>query len=546
MKSGAFRCCLALLASVALQGASGIAHAQKNDGAGVSKDIKKVMDQPVYQGAIWGLRVVDLESGKELVNLNPGRQFFVASVRKNFSVGELMDQVGPGQRYNTPVYREGKVNSNGVLDGNLVLVASGDLTMGGRTNPDGTIAYTVFDHNEANALGNAVLSKPDPLAGYKALASQVAASGIKEIKGDVVIDDRLFKPYEFREEFKMRPIFVNDDLVDLIINPEPQGDLASLDHRPVSEALTIKNEVEMTASNTEASIKPELPTCIGERGGCSVTLQGNLPVAYTPPLTGAYPLIRYYRITKPSAFARTIFIEELRAAGVAVKASAVGPNPEKLLPARNSYDAKALVAELEGMPYSEDAKLVMKVSYNLGADTSLLLWGLTEGVNNMAAALDVEKRNLSENFGIPQSEYNFVDGSGDGDTTATNEVVTHFLSEMSKRSYFPDYLASFPILGVDGSLGTVTDFEENKTLAPAKGNVFAKTGTYLGPGPTGMEAELKAQAFGGYITTKCGKKLAYQLVVNGVPIANPEDPIPEIVNVFQDEGRISAILWRDF
>lgn len=544
MKSGAFRCCLALLVSVALQGASGIAHAQKNDGADVSKDIKKVMNQPAYQGATWGLRVVDLESGKELVNLNPGRQFFIASVRKNFTVGELMDQVGPGHRYNTPVYREGKVNSHGVLDGNLVLVASGDLTMGGRTNPDGTIAYTVFDHNEANALGNGVLSKPDPLAGYKALASQVAASGIKEIKGDVVIDDRLFKPYEFREEFEMRPIFVNDDLVDLIINPEPQGDFASLHHRPVSEALTIKNEVEMTASNTEASIHPELPACIGERGGCSVTLQGNLPVAYTPPLTGAYPLIRYYRITKPSAFARTIFIEELRAAGVAVKASAVGPNPEKLLPARNSYHTKARVAELEGMPYSEDAKLVMKVSYNLGADTSLLLWGLTAGVNNMAAALDVEKRNLSENFGIPQSEYNFVDGSGDGDTTATNEVVTHFLSEMSKRSYFPDYLASFPILGVDGSLGTVTDFEQNKTLAPAKGKVFAKTGTYLGLGSTGLE--LKAQAFGGYITTKCGKKLAYQLVVNGVPIAKPEDPIPEIVNVFQDEGRISAILWRDF
>jgi D-alanyl-D-alanine carboxypeptidase len=187
----------------------------------------------------------------------------------------------------------------------------------------------------------------------------------------------------------------------------------------------------------------------------------------------------------------------------------------------------------------------MKVSYNIGADTSLLLWGLTAGVDNMPAALEVEKRNLSENFGISQSDYNFEDGSGGGDTTATNEVVTHFLSDMSKRSYYPDYLASFPILGVDGSLGTVTAFEENKTLAPARGQVFAKTGTYLGLSSTGG-LELKAQAFGGYITTKCGKKLAYQLVVNGVPIANPEDPVTEIINVFQDEGRISAILWRDF
>ena len=171
MKSGAFRCCLALLVSVALQGARGIAYVQKNDGADVSKDIKKVMNQPAYQGATWGLRVVDLESGKELATLIPAASF-IALVRKNFTVGELMDQVGPGHRYNTPVYREGKVNSHGVLDGNLVLVASGDLTMGGRTNPDGTIAYTVFDHNEANALGNGVLSKPDPLAGYRRLPAR--------------------------------------------------------------------------------------------------------------------------------------------------------------------------------------------------------------------------------------------------------------------------------------------------------------------------------------------------------------------------------------
>lgn len=544
MKPNAFRCCLTLILSAALQGAGGTAYAQKDDGANVSPDIKKIMDESQYNAATWGLRVIDLENGHELVNLNPGRQFFIASVRKSFSVGELMDKVGPGYRYNTPIYRQGKVNSQGVLDGNLILVASGDLTMGGRTNPDGTVAYSDFDHNEANSLGNAILTTPDPLAGYKALARQVAASGITEIKGDVVIDDRLFKPYEFREEFDMRPIFVNDDLVDLIINPEPQGDLASLVYRPVSEALAVKNEAEMTGSNTNVNIKPELPTCIGEPG-CSVTLQGDLPVGYKPPLTGVYPLIRTYRITQPSDYARTVLIEALRAAGVTVNAPPVEPNPTELLPAKNCYDANARVAELEALPYSEDAKLVMKVSYNLGADTSLLLWGLTEGVDNMDSALAVEKQNLSENFGIPQSEYKFFDGSGGDDTTATNEAVTQFLAEMSKRSFFSDYLASFPILGVDGSLGTVTDFEDDVSLAPAKGHVSAKTGTYLGAGgPTGVE--LKAQALGGYITTRCGKKLVFQLVVNSVPIVHPADPINEVVQVFQDEGRISAILWRDF
>jgi D-alanyl-D-alanine carboxypeptidase/D-alanyl-D-alanine carboxypeptidase/D-alanyl-D-alanine-endopeptidase (penicillin-binding protein 4) len=52
---------------------------------------------------------------------------------------------------------------------------------------------------------------------------------------------------------------------------------------------------------------------------------------------------------------------------------------------------------------------------------------------------------------------------------------------------------------------------------------------------------VKGQAFGGYIDTKSGKKLVYQLVVNNVPIKN----IPDILQIFQDEGTVSAILWRD-
>jgi D-alanyl-D-alanine carboxypeptidase len=52
---------------------------------------------------------------------------------------------------------------------------------------------------------------------------------------------------------------------------------------------------------------------------------------------------------------------------------------------------------------------------------------------------------------------------------------------------------------------------------------------------------LKAQAFGGYIKAKSGRKLVYELVVNDVPITGLND----IIQVFQDEGTISAILWRD-
>ena len=245
-----FPCCFVCLAT-------GWGSAQNTaEPANVSSDIKAIMDKPHYKGAIWGLRVVDLDTGQTLVDLEPHHQFFIGSVRKVFTMGELLNQIGPNHTFNTPVYRRGPINDRGVLQGDLILVASGDLTMGGRTNPDGTIAVSDFDHNEANSLGNAELTKPDPLAGYAALAHQIAASGIKEVTGDVVIDDRLFQPYFFRKEFKVRPIFVNDDVVDLIINPRDASDHALMTHRPHSAALAVDNDVIMKPAGTAINIAP--------------------------------------------------------------------------------------------------------------------------------------------------------------------------------------------------------------------------------------------------------------------------------------------------
>jgi D-alanyl-D-alanine carboxypeptidase len=503
-------------------------------------NIAAIFDKPVYKGAIWGLRVVDLTTGQPLVDTEPAHQFFIGSVRKVFTIGELMSQIGPTHTFDTPVYRRGDVTPTGVLNGDLILVASGDLTMGGRTNPDGTVAIGNFDHNEANALGNADLTVPDPLAGYAALAQQVAASGIRQITGNIIIDDRLFQPWNFRAQFNLSPIFVNDDAVDLSIQPTKPGQLASVEYRPHSAALSVNNTLHTTAANTsdDIIIAPELPSCIGNPS-CTATISGSLPINYTPPMTNAWPLIRTVRIVQPANYARTVFIEKLQAAGVNVKAPAVAGNPTQLLPAKNSYTPDTRVAQLHGLPYSEDARFIMKVSYNIGADTSLLLYGLTQGVDNMKSALDVESHNLQTNYGLAPADYVFVDGSGGGDTTANNASVTHMLAKMSTHPVFPQYEAAFPILGVDGSLATVTAFTSDSTLAPAKGQVHAKTGTYVAGTQAGIV--LKGQALAGYINTKSGKKLAFELVVNNVPIRD----IPDVIQVFQDEGTISAILWRD-
>jgi D-alanyl-D-alanine carboxypeptidase len=506
----------------------------------VPADIRTIFAKPMYKNATWGLRVLD--GSKVLIDLHPGRKFFIGSVRKVFSVGQLLDAVGAEHRYNTPVYRTGSV-SGGVLHGNLIIVASGDLTMGGRTNPDGSIAVSNWDHNEADSLGNAILTKPNPLAGYERLARSVKAAGISRIDGEIIVDDRLFKPFDFRGQFDVRPIFVNDDAVDLTIVPGGiAGAKTRVVPRPISSALGIDNRLRNGARKSKDTLKidPQYPACIGTNG-CSATVKGALPVDFTPPLTGTGTLVQTVRITQPANYARTVFIESLRKAGVTVGAPSVEQNPVRLLPSNAAYNSGNRVAVLRGMTYAQDAKLILKISYNIGADTSLVLFGVTRGANSMPAALAVERKNLASRFGIPASDYHFVDGSGGGNTTATSRAVTQMLQQLERRPAFATLYDDLPVLAVDGSLATVKDFEKDSTLAGAAGQVRAKTGTYVSASPSGAPV-LQGQAFGGYITTKRGKHLVYQLVVNNVPITS----IADVIKVFQDEGTISAMLWRDY
>lgn len=506
----------------------------------VPADIAAVFQKPVYSDSVWGLRVVDSDTGEVLIDSQAERRFYIASVRKAFSVGLLLNATGASKTYDTAVFRQGAVDGLGVLDGDLVLVASGDLTVGGRLGADGKIELTEYDHNEANDLGNAVLSTADPLAGYKRMARQVAESGITRVTGQVVVDDRLFEPFRFRGQFDVTPVFVNDNVVDVSLRPTTVGNLASVEVRPLSSALTVVNALTTSGAGTELDLElePELPA-IG-LPAASVEVKGSLPIDFVPPLTDTFPLVRNFRITNPSNFARTVFIEALEAEGVEVDAATVADNPVALLPAWNSYTVGDRVAILTGSPVSELARYVMKVSYNIGADTSLVLFGLTKGVKTMTAALLEEQKVLINEVGLKPDDFRFLDGSGGGETTATTGSVTKMLDFMLDQPMGNHFVASMPALAVDGSLGFVTDFKSDPTLVGAEGKVYAKTGTYAGV--VDGELMVKGQAFAGYIDARSGRRLTYIVVVNNVPI----EEIDDMLSIFQDEGIVSAILWRDF
>ena len=91
-------------------------------------------------------------------------------------------------------------------------------------------------------------------------------------------------------------------------------------------------------------------------------------------------------------------------------------------------------------------------------------------------------------------------------------------------------------------LELVRDFTADPTLAGARGKVLAKTGTFVDPASTEDRLLIRAEAFAGYIHTQGGRTLVYQLVVNDM---EPVSGFPQLVDVIQDLGVISAVIWRD-
>jgi D-alanyl-D-alanine carboxypeptidase/D-alanyl-D-alanine-endopeptidase (penicillin-binding protein 4) len=528
---------VAVLAVLSACGGSGTGG---GDGAALPERIREIMAKPRYEDATWSLLVADVETGETFYSLNPERLSFTGSTRKLFSVGMALDALGAGHREETPVYRLGEVSADGTLRGDLALVGAGDLTFGGRRIDADTVESTDFDHNDANSLGVAELTLQDPLYALDELARQVRAAGIASVSGDVVVDDRLFVPYRVPNgKLLVTPVLLNENMVDTTVTPTEPGRAATLAYRPETGAFAVENEVETAAAGVEASVKLSnkgLIDCIGAPG-CSGTVSGDIPAGYAAPLSGADTFVGTFRVEEPNAFVRTAFIEALARHGVTVSAPAVAANPAELLPGRGAYAPGTRVATFVSPPYEQFARLILKVSLNLGANLSLSLFGVDRGERTIEGALAAEREALIDGFGLDGDQFDFpTNGSGTPDSRAAPRALVDLLIGMHRTDVAAVYLSALPVLGVDGSLATTG------VDLPAKGHVFAKTGTTIAPGDDGKTFELKAQNLAGYVETRGGRLLAYALMVNDAGAL--EDFEADLSAVLDDEARISSIIYE--
>ncbi|MGW5114357.1 D-alanyl-D-alanine carboxypeptidase/D-alanyl-D-alanine endopeptidase [Streptomyces noursei] len=483
--------------------------------ARVSADLQKLMSTAPWSSGQWGLQVADLQTGKVVQSKGADSQFMTGSTAKTFAVSAALDVLGDDHRFRTPVVHSGTVSADGRLSGDLILVGSGDLALGGRTTASGGLDVPDFDHYDANAVpGMATITEEDPLAGVNELARQVAASGVRHVDGDVVIDNRLWDPVSIGG-VPVTPTIVNDNLIDVLITPGAPGEPAKVDWRPKTAAFGVDAQV------TTESVSP-----------------GHIRVRGSVPADVKAPFVTTYQVPDPAAFARTVLIEALARNGVSVSAPSLGANPDGKLPPRAEVSSLPVSATYTSPPFKEYAKLINKVSHNLGANLLPPLMAAHNGQRTYADGMKIEKEFLAHS-GVDPNSVSLVDAQGLPGDKATPTAQVALLRHLARQDDFDVFYDSMPSMGVDGSLADVIERTD-----PAAGHIRAKTGTLVSSYQGKLALGTKALA--GYIDAKDGRRYAFAIYVNNIPV--PSDSVSDAIDLAlkanKQLGAMAATIYK--
>jgi D-alanyl-D-alanine carboxypeptidase/D-alanyl-D-alanine-endopeptidase (penicillin-binding protein 4) len=502
-------------------GAAGRAGA--GGGATVAQVIARIESAARYRQSDWGYEVQDQASGKVLAAQNSQKMFDPGSTMKLYAVSAALRRYGPDYRFRTPVYREGPV-AGGTLSGNLVLVASGDMSLGLREQRNGTLYYESLpkaDQSYADQLPGAVEPPGHPLAGLDQLAAMVRRSGITRVNGNVVIDDRLFTAYGGFPNGLISPIWVNENLIDLLVTPGAVGHRAAVRWRPMTASYTVTNRVTTVAARKPTTLN------IAEPAPGRLVVTGQIAA-------GSPPTLRVWEVDHPPEFARTAFIEALHRAGVTVTAPATGRNPVALLPAKGSYRAADRVGQHVSATLAQFAKLILKVSYNRGADLMVCLAAVRMGSTSCPTGLKGEV-STATSLGVPSTGVFPFDGAGSSDKGRTTPAaLTTFLRRSVRTSYGPALFRALPVLGRNGTLADVD------TRSPAAGHAQVKTGNRV-VGTPDSQIIVLGNSLAGYAETKSGRRVVFMIAVGNVPLRSPED----FLAVTDDQARMVVAIQQD-
>ena len=425
--------------------------------AALNADLANILRAHTRSGR-WGVMVVSVTRGDTLFSSNPDVLLKPASIMKMMTTGLVLERFGPDHKFSTEVLRDGGVNG-GVVDGNLYLRGGGDPTLSLR-----------FWQGES------------PM---DALARQVAATGIRQVKGAVIADETAFDseriPHGWKTSYLMSAyaapvsaLSLNENLVWIVARPENGRAVVELD--PATTALPIVSTVRLTGGSGGR--------IVARRTAEGIHVSGSIGSRSAP---RRYSLV----VQEPPAFAAGALAASLQKAGVAVDGG--------IRLGRTPAGAEA-VASLQSLPLANMVSYMNRESINHFAEL-LYRNAARDGDRQGTAQTGLEslRQFLGQKAGVHPSHIRVSDGSGLSEADSlTARAMVHLLGYAHRASWGPVFHASMPVAGESELM------RRRMRASPAQGNLHAKTGT------TNSVVSLA-----GYVTALNGEVIAFAFIYNG-------------------------------
>jgi D-alanyl-D-alanine carboxypeptidase/D-alanyl-D-alanine-endopeptidase (penicillin-binding protein 4) len=406
-------------------------------------------------------------SGERLLprlSVQAGRVMQAASVMKLFTTYAALDQLGPAWTWKTPVELGGPV-SKGVLRGPLVIHGQGDPSL--------------------------VIER------WWLLLKQVRDLGVREIRGDIVLDQSAFRvPTENPADFDGEPLkpynvlpralVVNFQSVSLRLRPDADGRNASLSVQPSLAGVRWPERVKLQGS-----------ACGDWRAG----LQIDLSKPTRPTFKGYYPAScgeREWELAWPNdaAYGPRVVEALWRELGGKLRGQAVERN--------EAPDAAAATVsaafEFASLPLHEVVRNINKFSNNLMARQLFLTLGLNRGEGSIERAREAVASTAKARAACNADELVLDNGSGLSRTERTSAAcLARLLQAAWAGPVMPELLASMPVVGVDGTTAKRTADGVGSALARA----HIKTGSLK-----------DVAAIGGVVLADSGRRYVVVALIN--------------------------------
>ena len=465
----------------------------------LARAIETVMARPEFATSTFGIFIARLHDGRVLYEHGADRLLPPASTTKLVSGAGALLTLGADHRLRTRVVTDGSLK-DGKLDGDLVLVASGDPNLSQRMTRDGKrLQFENSDHSYAGLSGAGVVPG-DPLRILDRLAEQVHAAGIRTVVGDVVVDDGLFQDRTDSFVGPFSAMCVNDNLLDVWVSPgDSPGSPASVRWQPEAEFLKVIHRVKTGEADSGTLVwlerSPEF---------ASYTVRGSIAAT-------ARETLRTIQHSEPARVAAGYFAEALARAGVTVDGEFRATQGKT----KAGIERKEIAAHTSA-PFSEALKIVLKTSQNLHATMLPPLISAERG--GKGTRVDGYRRVATafKELGIDPDAVVIGSGSGGGraDYVSARWLVS-LLRAMARREDFPAFLAALPVGGVDGTLAK--HFRSSELV----GRVRAKTGTLLYRGSLNSNWVFVSKALAGYadlderLTLPPEKRIVFAILISG-------------------------------